>query len=107
MNGKPYVKSAAARGYDAKHRRERRRWAADVAAGFVECTLPGCKRVEAGRSRLILPGEPWDLGHDRVTGGWQGPQHVECNRAEGAAFGNRQRRFDALGKVGVPGRSRW
>jgi hypothetical protein len=43
------------RGYDAAHRAERARWQPHVQAGLVACWRCG---------RPILPGTPWDLGHD-------------------------------------------
>lgn len=78
--------SATARGYDHRHRAERKRWAPLVAAGRVECWRCG-QRIE--------PGTPWDLGHDdhdRTV--WRGPEHRHptgpCpgNRAAGARKGN-------------------
>jgi predicted nucleic acid-binding Zn ribbon protein len=63
----------AARGYGAKHQALRKEWAAKVDAGLVDC--PRC-------GRPILPGTPWDLGHDdddRTI--YRGPEHQRCNRA--------------------------
>lgn len=60
-----------ARGYDAKHDRERVRWAAKAVAGRVTCWRCG---------EPIVPGEPWDLGHDD-DGTSRGPEHRgRCNR---------------------------
>jgi hypothetical protein len=45
---------------------------AHVEAGQVFCAR--CRR-------LILPGEPWDLGHvDGSKTKWAGPEHRKCNR---------------------------
>jgi hypothetical protein len=63
------------RGYGAEHKRLRRRWEREIALGGVICTRPGC-------GRLILPGEPWDLGHnDQDRAFYNGPEHRQCNRA--------------------------
>jgi hypothetical protein len=79
--------TAAARGYDTKHRKLRARWARRVAAGTVSCWRCG---------DLIDAVEPWDLGHDdddrTVT---RGPEHAgRCNRRAGgaAAHGKGRRR---------------
>lgn len=64
------------RGYGARHQRQRRRWQRRIDNG--ETVL--CWRPECGKP--ILPGEPWDLGHDdhdrSIT---RGPEHQACNRA--------------------------
>lgn len=69
-----------ARGYDAAHERERRRWAPRVAAVSVHCHAKVCVMPTG---RLIYPGQAWDLGHtdDRTT--WTGPEHAVCNRSAG------------------------
>jgi hypothetical protein len=61
--------------YDADHRKLRKRWEPVVARGIVVCGGPN------GCGRLILKGEPWDLGHlDGIPGEYVGPQHARCNR---------------------------
>lgn len=92
--------------YDKDHRRERRSWEPLVATGGVQCHRPDCLRVAAGGSRLIGAEEPWDLGHDRATGAWRGPEHRSCNRQEGAAF-RVARDFRSVGVLSTPGSSRW
>lgn len=66
------------RGYDAAYDRERKRWAPKVAACTVHCHAPIC--VEP--ARLILPHQPWDLGHDEQRN-IRGPEHASCNRSAG------------------------
>jgi hypothetical protein len=70
-----------------EHRQAREAWAPTVAAGQAECAEIRCLMGE----RLIVPGTPWDMAHDRVNGGYLGPAHRGCNRSEGATFGNRLR----------------
>jgi hypothetical protein len=61
------------RGYGAAHIRLRRRWDREVQLGGVRCVRCGL---------LIVPGEPWDLGHDDVDRSiHSGPEHRRCNRA--------------------------
>ena len=66
------------RGYDAAYDRERKRWAPKVAAVTVHCHAPVC--IEP--ARLILPHQPWDLGHDEQRR-IRGPEHASCNRSAG------------------------
>jgi hypothetical protein len=72
--------SAAARGYDAGHRRLRMQLAPAVAAGQEMCWRCG---------QLIGPREEWDLGHDdHDRSKYRGPEHVRCNRATRARLGD-------------------
>jgi hypothetical protein len=65
--------SAKERGYGTAHKRLRKQWAQAVAVGNVLCTR--C-------NTLILPGSPWDLGHDDGNRNvYTGPEHRACNRA--------------------------
>lgn len=73
--------------YNQAHRRERQRLTPIVNAGHAYCTQPTC--IEP--NRWIKPGTPWDLAHNRTTGGWHGPAHARCNRSEGATHGNTHR----------------
>jgi len=51
----------------------RERWRGFVEAGGVSCARCG---------RPIVPGEPWDLGHDDCDRTrWSGPEHQRCNSA--------------------------
>jgi hypothetical protein len=63
-------------GYGNAHQKLRKRIATLVARGGAVCWR--CRRP-------ILPGTPWDLGHDdydrRV---YRGPEHRYCNRSAGA-----------------------
>lgn len=72
--------STHARGYDAKHQAERKRWEPKVDAGLVDC---------ARCSGRIEPGRPWDLGHTDDRTAWTGPEHATCNRRAGGANGAR------------------
>ena len=67
-------------GYGFAHQQERDRWRPIIAAGRGECTEPICLLP----TRQIAPGSHWDLAHNRQTGGYRGPAHRKCNRAEGA-----------------------
>jgi hypothetical protein len=64
--------TTAQRGYGYAHKALRARWAERIAHGGVSCTRCGL---------LILPGEPFDLGHDDYDRSrWTGPEHPRCNR---------------------------
>jgi len=58
--------------YGPVHRSLRKTVAVEADAGYSTCARCGFP---------ILRGEPWDLGHDDVTGGYAGPEHRRCNRA--------------------------
>ena len=73
----------AQRGYGAAHKRLRAMWARLVSNGGVSC---------ARCDMLIVPGEPWDLGHDDVDrGAYVGPEHRACNRSTAAVQRRRSR----------------
>lgn len=74
--------STTARGYGADHQAQREAWRPTVEAGQAHCTEIICLNT----SRWIQPGTPWDLAHDRTTGGYLGPAHRKCNRSEGARW---------------------
>ena len=65
--------------YDSTHDAERAAWAPIVAQGVVSCRRgPACRAPQL----LILPGEPWDLGHpDAACRAPKAPEHEACNRA--------------------------
>jgi hypothetical protein len=71
------------RGYDAKHKAERKRLEPIVARGETPCARCG---------ELIVPPEPWDLGHTDDRTVWTGPEHQDCNRAAGARKRNARAR---------------
>ena len=64
--------SRQARGYNAEHEAERKRWAPVVDAGQVSCARCGLP---------VEPGAAWDLDHLPDRSGWLGPAHQRCNRA--------------------------
>lgn len=53
--------------------------------------VPGSVCWRCGRP--ILPGQPWDLGHDDDNPAlYRGPEHARCSRQAGARKGNARRR---------------
>ena len=71
--GRPDGRTSAERGYGAEHKKLRAAWKPRVEAGGVRCAR--CRR-------LIVPGTPWDLGHDdHDRSRYVGPEHRGCNRA--------------------------
>lgn len=70
--------TTGARGYGMAHQRERKRWERRVEAGLVDCAR--CKEP-------IVPGRPWDLGHNDERTAWSGPEHRVCNRRAGGRNG--------------------
>ena len=81
--------STTARGYDSRHQAERARLKPTVDAGQAYCTEVICLMP----SRWIQPDAHWDLAHDRARGGYLGPSHRRCNRAEGARWRHLKRRL--------------
>jgi hypothetical protein len=67
-------------GYGYEHQRLKEQWRPIVDAGRAICAEPICLLPD----RHIAPSQPWDLAHNRRTGGYRGPAHRRCNRAEGA-----------------------
>lgn len=84
-------RSTTARGYGRPHQKLRASWKPYVDAGMVECHATECLEEQDGRTRWILPGTPWDLGHNRDRTAWTGPEHRRCNRHEAAVRTNHAR----------------
>jgi hypothetical protein len=74
--------SAADRGYDPLHAKQRARWAKIVAAGDGYCARCGGH---------IAPGSDWHLDHRDDRDGYIGPSHARCNISAGARNGNVRR----------------
>jgi hypothetical protein len=74
----------ADRGYGGPHQKLRAQWKPLVDAGRVNCHSLICLEERDGRTRQIIPGTPWHLGHTPDRTGWTGPEHERCNEADGA-----------------------
>ncbi len=72
--------ATTARGYGAKHQKERATWQPIVDAGMAHCHAVRCLKAD----RWIKPGTAWDLGHNEDRTAWTGPEHASCNRTAGA-----------------------
>jgi hypothetical protein len=84
---RPLAKTAD-RGYGGPHQKLRAQWKPLVDAGRVSCHAAICLKP----SRQIIPGTPWDLGHTPDRSAWTGPEHQECNRADGNRSQRRRQR---------------
>jgi hypothetical protein len=74
-------KSTVARGYGYKHRALRKQWAARIASSIVICRRGNeCLLRDRPAGNMIVPGEPWELGHDESRQ-YSHPEHLQCNRA--------------------------
>lgn len=90
------VGTTTAQGYGWPHQRERSRWVRYQQDGGDE-DEDGRRRgrLRCRAERCLLPtrwierGEDWDLGHGQGQRGYRGPEHVKCNRTEGAVSSNR------------------
>jgi hypothetical protein len=82
-------------GYGWDHQRERARWVkyqqagGDGALGEHHGELRCRADVCVMSSRWIGKDEAWDLGHEAGQRSWRGPEHVRCNRRQGAINSNR------------------
>jgi hypothetical protein len=101
----PNPGSTSARGYGHTHRAERARWKPTVDAGDAHCTATTCLDPD-GTGRWIMPGRPWDLGHTADRSGYTGPEHMSCNRTDGAVRRNATRTPNPTGP-GLPTTEDW
>lgn len=77
--------------YPWAHWQERQRLKPIVAQGTTICARAALGQCAMPKP-VILPGQPWDLGHpDHDRTRWSGPEHRRCNRAAAARIGNRTR----------------
>ena len=88
--------STTEQGYGWRHQQERARWVDHQRAGGDEESdgrRRGRLRCRADEcvmpTRWIGKGEAWDLGHEPGQRAWRGPEHVRCNRRQGAVNSNR------------------
>jgi hypothetical protein len=82
-------------GYGYNHKQLRASWDQHVQQGNIACSR--CRTP-------IVPGEPWDLGHDdddRTL--YTGPEHQHCNRSAAAHKKNGQLKVTA----GYPASRDW
>lgn len=87
----PKPGGTTARGYGRAHQVEKDKHRPTVDSGQALCTEPICLMPD----RWIKPGTAWDLSHDRLNGGYLGPSHATCNRAEGGRWRHVKRQAQA------------
>lgn len=73
----PVTRSTNQRGYDGRHKAERKRWTPLVESGQAVC---------ATCSTALSP-DAWDLGHNADRTAYIGPQCIPCNRGDGGRNG--------------------
>lgn len=94
-------RTTAERGYGQQHRKQREALVPIVAAGKATCWRCLAQGRTPAEAR-ILPGQPWDLGHDdHDRTKYRGPEHVSCNRSAGGRSSAETRKSS-----GPPPRSR-
>ena len=74
----PSAGSTSGRGYDGRHKTQRKRWSRIVESGQAACCRCG---------GWIVPGQPWDLDHNEDRTGYLGAAHRACNRSVGGRHG--------------------
>jgi hypothetical protein len=74
----PSAGSTSGRGYDGRHKAQRKRWSRIVKSGQAACCRCG---------EWIVPGQPWDLDHEDDRSGYKGAAHRACNRSVGGKHG--------------------
>lgn len=82
------------RGYGAPHQKLKAQWRPIVDRGDASCMELVCVMP----SRRIAPGTDWDLAHNRASGGYRGPAHQRCNRAEGGRHSPYGHRYQGRAK---------
>jgi len=88
------LRTAIQKGYGARHRSLRQRFARLVRSGQARCVRCGLP---------IAPNELWDLGHDDLDrSAWTGPEHRRCDRGAAAARMNRERAAALRASKGAP-----
>lgn len=95
MSGGRMAGTTTEQGYGWDHQRERARWVRYQQGGGddplgehhgeLRCRADVCVMP----SRWISKAEAWDLGHESGQRSWRGPEHVRCNRRQGAINSNR------------------
>lgn len=75
----PRQGSTADRGYGGLHQQIKSDWQRRIDRGaHVPCHAAHC--LHPGQP---ITGKHWDLGHTPDRTAWTGPEHPDCNRADG------------------------
>ena len=85
--------------YGQAHKDLRAYWLTQLKGGVtIQCSRCG---------HPVLPTDAWDLDHTDDRRGYLGPAHASCNRAAGAAKGNRLRKRTKVTKNVQPKSRNW